>query len=132
MRLGALFGFGRTERLIHTVEEALTAVAEALPGFHAFDAAIADDGQAALTIDRRGRIALVRVDGARVRAREVQWPMLRLVEGGILVETRDRRLGTVLLSRLTATDIRRLGMPPLMQREPAVIVDEPAALVTHA
>lgn len=127
MRLGALLGFGRTERLIHTVEEAIDAAAEALPGFAAFDAVIGDDGRAALTIDPTGRLALVVARGARVRAREVQWPMLRLIDGGVLIETRDRRFGAVVLNRLTAIDIRRLGMPPLPQREPAEIVYAPRA-----
>jgi hypothetical protein len=128
MRLAALFGFGRAERRIDTVDEAIAAVAEGLPGFDAFDAAVGDDGRAALTIDRRGRLAVVVARGTKVRAREVQWPMLRTIEGGILIETRDRRLGAVVLNRLTAIDIRRLGMPPLMQREPAVIVREPEAI----
>ncbi|WP_028967253.1 hypothetical protein [Sphingomonas phyllosphaerae] len=127
MRLGGLLGFGRGERLIHTVDEAIAAVAEALPGFAAFDAAIGDDGRAALTIDPTGRLALVVARGARVRAREVQWPMLRLIDGGVLIETRDRRLGAVVLNRLTAVDMRRLGMPPLPQRETAELVYEPEA-----
>lgn len=127
MRLRGLLGFGRGERLIHTVDEAIEAVAEALPGFAAFDAAIGDDGRAALTIDATGRLALVIARGSRVRAREVQWPMLRQIDGGIVIETRDRRFGAVVLNRLTAVDIRRLGMPPLPQREPAEIVYEPAA-----
>lgn len=127
MRIGALFGLGRAERLIHTVEEAIAALAEALPGFEAFDAAIADDGRAALAIDPTGRIALLVVRGARVRAREVTWPMLRLTEAGVLVEARGRHFGAVLLNRLTAIDIRRLGMPPLPQREVAEIVSEPEA-----
>jgi hypothetical protein len=128
MRLAALFGFGRAERRIDTVDEAIDAVAGTLPGFDAFDAAVGDDGRAALAIDRRGRLALVVAHGARVRAREVQWPMLRKIDGGILIETNDRRFGAVVLNRLTAIDIRRLGMPPLMQREPAEIVREPEAV----
>ncbi len=127
MRLGGLLGFGRGERLIHTVDEAIAAVAEALPGFAAFDAAIGDDGRAALTIDGEGQLALVIARGSRVRARRVHWPMLRLIDGGVLIETRDRRLGTVVLNRLTAVDMRRLGMPPLPQREPAEIVYAPRA-----
>jgi hypothetical protein len=54
--------------------------------------------------------------------------MLRKIDGGILIETNDRRFGAVVLNRLTAIDIRRLGMPPLMQREPAEIVREPEAV----
>ncbi|MEH3103072.1 MAG: hypothetical protein PGN12_04120 [Sphingomonas phyllosphaerae] len=127
MRLGGLFGFGRVARSMHTVEDALAAVAEALPAFAAYDAVVGDDGRAALAIDGTGRLALVVVRGARARARVVDWPMLRLIDGGVLIETRDRRLGTVVLNRLTAIDIRRLGMPPLPQREAAEIVHEPAA-----
>ncbi len=122
MRLAALFGFGRSERLIHTVEEAIAAVAEVLPTFEAFDATMGDDGRAALAIDPRGRLALVVARGAKVRAREVHWPMLRTIDGGILIDTGDRRFGAVVLNRLTAVDIRRLGMPPLPQREAAEIV----------
>ncbi|MEG8040879.1 hypothetical protein QP166_16615 [Sphingomonas sp. LR60] len=127
MRLGGLFGFGRAARSIHTVEDAIAAAAEAMPTFAAYDAVIGDDGRAALTIDATGRLALIVVRGARVRARVVDWPMLRLIDGGVLIETRDRRMGTVVLNRLTAIDIRRLGMPPLPQREKAEIVPEPAA-----
>jgi hypothetical protein len=127
MGLGGLFGFGRADRTIVTVDDALAAVAEAMPGFAAFDAVIGDDGRAALAIDATGRLAVVVARGARVRARAVDWPMLRLIDGGVLIETRDRRLGAVVLNRLTAIDIRRLGMPPLPQREAAEIVPEPAA-----
>jgi hypothetical protein len=127
VRLGALLGFGRAERLIHTVGEAIAAVAEALPGFAAFDAVVGDDGRAALTIDATGRLALVVARGARVRGREVHWPMLRTIDGGVLIETRDRRFGAVVLNRLTAVDIRRLGMPALPQRERAEIVCESEA-----
>ncbi len=42
--------------------------------------------------------------------------MLRTIDGGILIETRDLRFSAVVLNRRTAVDIRRLGMPPLMQR----------------
>ena len=125
MRLAALFGFGRAERRIDTVDEAIAAVAEVLPGFVAFDAAVGDNGHAALTIDRHGRLAVVVAQGSKVRACKVEWPMLRTIDGGILIETRDRRFSAVVLNRLTAVDIRRLGMPPLMQREPAVIVRQP-------
>lgn len=127
MRWGALFGFGRVERRIDTLDEAIAAVAEALPGFAAFDAVVGDDGRAALAIDATGRIAVVVAHGARVRAREVQWPMLRTIEGGILIETRDRRFGAVVLNRRNAVHIRRLGMPPLPQREHAEIVQQPEA-----
>ena len=38
MGLGALLGFGRTDRMMRTVEEAIEATAIAIPGFPAIDA----------------------------------------------------------------------------------------------
>lgn len=124
MGLAAVFGFGRVDRMMRDVNDAIAAVAEALPGFAAFDAVIGDDGRAALTIAPDGRIALVRVRGARAFAREVQWPMLRQTPAGILIEPVGRRTAPVLLVGLNAIDIRRLGMPPLVQPELATIVPE--------
>lgn len=121
MGLGSLFGFGRAERRLDSVEEAIAAVAEALPGFHAFDATIGADACAALTIDTTGRIAVVQVCGRKVRARELVWSMLRATPVGVIVETRDRRFDGLLLQGVDAVDVRRLGMPPLMQRERARI-----------
>lgn len=121
MALGSLFGFGRAERRLDSMEEAIAAVAEALPGFHAFDATIGADRCAALTIDTTGRIAVVQICGRKVRARELLWSMLRATPVGILIEMRDRHLDGLLLQGVSAVDVRRLGMPPLMQRERARI-----------
>ena len=49
-------------------------------------------------------------------------PHPRVIDGA----AQDRRLGAVVLNRLTAVDMRRLGMPPLPQRETAEIVADPA------
>ena len=128
MGLAAWLGLGRAHRMMRSVDEAIEAVGVALPRFAAFDAVIAEDGRAALVIDSTGAIALVLVRGTRVRARAVDWAMMRQTHAGILVETGDRRFGEVLLAGVTAIDIRRLGMPPLPQREAATIVGvlEPA------
>ncbi|MGK6322535.1 hypothetical protein ACMGDM_05565 [Sphingomonas sp. DT-51] len=122
MGLAAWLGVGRKRRMMRSVDEAIAAVADALPRFSAFDAVIAEDGRAALTIDATGEIALVVVRGKRVLARPIDWAMVRQTREGILVETGDRRFGDVLLAGVSAIDIRRLGMPPLPQREPATIV----------
>ncbi|WP_375250875.1 hypothetical protein [Sphingomonas sp.] len=120
MGLGALLGFGRTDRMMRTVEEAIEATAIAIPGFPAIDAVIGADGRAVLTMADDGRIALVCVRGKHVSGREVTWPMLRQTIDGIIVETADRRFGEVTLLSVTALDIRRLGQvqvePPSVQR----------------
>jgi hypothetical protein len=122
MGLAAWLGLGRAHRMMRSVDEAIEAVGVALPRFAAFDAVIAEDGRAALVIDTTGVIALVLVRGARVRARVIEWAMVRQTHAGILVETGDRGFGDVLLAGVSAIDVRRLGMPPLPQREPATIV----------
>ncbi|MBW6527277.1 hypothetical protein KZ813_10540 [Sphingomonas sp. RHCKR7] len=122
MGLAAWLGLGRAHRMMRSVDEAIEAAAAALPRFAGFDAVIAEDGRAALVIDSTGVIALVLVRGARVRARVVEWAMLRQTPAGILVETADRGFGDALLAGVSAIDVRRLGMPPLPQREPATIV----------
>lgn len=122
MRFATLLGLGRTERMIRSVDEALEATAVALPGFPVFDAVISDDGRVALVIATDGRIAIVRVRHNRAGGRIVDWPMLRQTDEGVLIETGNRRFGAMLLRGITALDIRRLGMPPLMQRELATIV----------
>ncbi|MBW6533340.1 hypothetical protein ACYZX9_13375 [Sphingomonas citri] len=122
MGLAAWLGLGRAHRMMRSVDEAIEAVGVALPRFAAFDAVIAEDGRAALVIDTTGVIALVLVRGARVRARVIEWAMVRQTYAGILVETGDRGFGDVLLAGVSAIDVRRLGMPPLPQREPATIV----------
>lgn len=122
MGLAAWLGLGRAQRMMRSVDEAIAAARTAMPRFEAFDAVIAEDGRAALVIDPTGTIALVLIRGRRAHARTVEWTMVRQTYGGILVETGDRRFGDALLAGLTAIDVRRLGMPPLPQREPATIV----------
>jgi len=122
MGLAAWLGLGRAHRMMRSVDEAIEAVGVALPRFAAFDAVIAEDGRAALVIDSTGVIALVLVRGTRVRARVIEWAMVRQTHAGIQVETGDRGFGDVLLAGVSAIDVRRLGMPPLPQREPATIV----------
>ncbi|MEE2916334.1 hypothetical protein [Sphingomonas ginsenosidimutans] len=113
MGLAALLGIGRPDRMMRTIDEALDAALDALPGTQAVDAVISADGRAALVLLSDARIALVRTRGRRVSGREVAWPMLRQTYDGIVVETGDRRFGDVALVGVTALDIRRLGQAPM-------------------
>ena len=101
--------FGRERRMMRSPEEAVVALAEAMPAFAAIDAVVSSDGRAALAIDAAGRIAVVRLVGRKASAREVAWQTLRQTYEGILVETGDRRFGTVALLDVDALDVRRLG-----------------------
>ena len=47
--------------------------------------------------------------GKRLAVREVAWRTVRATHEGILVETGDRMLGAVMLSRVDVLDIRRLA-----------------------
>jgi hypothetical protein len=47
--------------------------------------------------------------GARIAVREVTWNALRSTPGGIVVETGERRFGSVALTGVNALDIRRLA-----------------------
>ena len=109
MTLAGLLGFGGADRMMRTLDEALDAAGVALPDFPAVDAVTGEDGRTALAVTAEGRVAVVRVRGARVSGREVAWPMLRQTADGIVVETGDRRLGDVLVTGVTALDVRRLG-----------------------
>lgn len=109
MTLAAILGLRATERMMRTPGEALDAARVALPDFPAIDAVTAEDGRAALAVSADRRVAVVRVRGTRVSGREVTWPMLRQTAEGIVVETGHRRLGDVMLTGVTALDVRRLG-----------------------
>jgi hypothetical protein len=113
MGLAALLGIGRPDRMMRTIDEALDAAHDALPGTQAVDAVISADGRAALVLLSDARIALLRIRGRRVAGLEVAWPMLRQTYDGIVVETGDRRFGDVALVGVTALDIRRLGQVPM-------------------
>ena len=110
--------------MIRSAEEAFAAAAEGMPGYHAIDVAISGDGRAALTIDARGRVLLVLARRRRAVARDVDWAALRAVYDGMLVETGDRRIGTVLLRDVDALDVRRLGQPAITHPAHHVWPDE--------
>lgn len=111
-------GLGRVP-MLRSPEEAMAAVAQALRGFDPVDAAVSEDGRAALAIARDGRVAVVVPARRRPRACEIHWPALRQTHAGIEIDTPDRRLGTLLLRGVDALAVRRLeGLAPVLAAEP--------------
>lgn len=95
----------RRAPMLRSPEEAMAAAARLLPGFPPADAAVADDGAAALAVTRDGRLAVV----TPARGREIGWTALRQTAAGIVAETGDRRLGILLLAGVDALAVRRLA-----------------------
>jgi len=94
---------------IETPEEAADAAQAQLAGFAVAGAVVGADGQGALAIADDGRVAAVKRIGKRLAVREVSWRTVRATREGILVETGDKVLGAVMLSRVDVLDIRRLA-----------------------
>ena len=100
---------GGAERSFLAPEEALDAAEQAIAGFVGISAAVGGDGRAALAYGEQARIVVLKTHGARVAAREVRWDDIRATPGGMLVETRDRRFGAVLVTQIDNLDMRRLA-----------------------
>ena len=94
---------------IETPEEAADAAQAQLRGFAVAGAVVGADGQGALAIADDGRVAAVKRIGKTLAVREVSWRTVRATQEGILVETGDKALGAVMLSRVDVLDIRRLA-----------------------
>ena len=101
---------GRDTRLA-SPEEAAAAAEAALAGFETQDVVLGADGAGALAVGVDGRLAAVKRHGARAAVREVRWAAVRSVPQGAIVETAERRFGTVLLAGVDALDLRRLARP---------------------
>lgn len=99
---------GRDTR-IEGPEAAADAADQSLPGFTTLNAVVGADGQGALAVSREGRIAAIKRHGARLAVREVTWEAIRATPAGMLVETGERRFGSVLVAGVDALDIRRLA-----------------------
>lgn len=99
---------GRHQR-IDTPEEAAAAAEEGLPGFATEGAVVGADGEGALVVDRDGRVAVMKRAGKRIAVREVAWSTVRSTGDGIVIETGERRFGSVALRGVDALDIRRLA-----------------------
>lgn len=107
--IAAALRLGGTTRMMRSTEEAMVAADEALPGFAARDAAVAEDGRSALALAADGRVAVIAIRGRRVVGRELAWTEVRQTYDGLLVEAGSRG-GEVLVRGVTALDARRLGM----------------------
>ena len=99
---------GRVER-IASAEDAADAADQCLPGFDTIGAVVGADGSGALAVTDDGRVAVMKRHGARIAVREVSWHALRSTPAGIIVETGERRFGSVSLTGVNALDIRRLA-----------------------
>ncbi|MGN6268397.1 MAG: hypothetical protein ACTHM0_00715 [Sphingomonas sp.] len=97
------------EGSIDTPEQAIEAAEQALAGFHAIGALIGDDRAAALVAGAHGRVAVIKRHGARLAVREVRWDRVRATYAGMLVETGDRRFGSVTVAGIDVLDVRRLA-----------------------
>lgn len=96
----ALAGIARWLRLGHDIrldaDEAAAAAEGALAGFDATRVVIASDGAGALVIGHDARLAVVKRHGARAAV-------------GAIVDTGERRFGTVTLADVDALDLRRMA-----------------------
>ena len=99
---------GRDARLA-SPEEAAAAAEAALAGFETQDVVLGADGAGALAVGVDGRLAAIKRHGARAAVREVRWAAVRSVPQGAIIETAERRFGTVMLAGVDALDLRRLA-----------------------
>lgn len=106
--IAAALRLGGAGRMMRSVDEALAAAGEALPGFAPRDAAVAEDGRAAIVRAGDGRVAVVAIRGRRAVGREIVWTEVRQTYDGLLVEAGPRG-GEVLVRGVTALDARRMG-----------------------
>lgn len=93
---------------IASPEEAAAAAETALAGFEAANVVLGADGAGALALGEDGRLAAVKLHGARHAVREVRWTAVRATPEGTLIETGERRFGAVRLAGVDALHLRRL------------------------
>jgi hypothetical protein len=94
---------------IGSAEEAADAADAALVGFDTQGAVVGADGAGALAVADDGRVAVMKRHGARIAVREVAWSAVRSTPAGIVIETGERRFGSIALAGVDALDIRRLA-----------------------
>lgn len=110
--LGALGWRLTRQRATHRMdapEEAMQAAEQSLAGFAALSAVVGQDGQAALVFGDGLRVAVLKIRGHGIVAREIVWRDVRATREGLLVATNDRRFGTVLVAGIDNLDVRRLA-----------------------
>lgn len=100
---------GRGTARIDEPEDAIREADAAIAGFSGESAIVGTDGNAALVVDGRGRVVALKVHGARIAVREIAWQKVRSVPAGMLIDTDERRFGSVLLAGVTALHIRQLA-----------------------
>jgi hypothetical protein len=93
---------------IATPEEAAAAAETALAGFEAANVVVGADGAGALAVGEDGRLAAIKLHGARPAVREVRWSAVRAVPEGTVIETGERRFGAVTLRGVDVLHLRRL------------------------
>ena len=93
---------------IESPEDAAAAAETALAGFEAANVVVGADGGGALALGEDGRLAAIKLHGARPAVREVQWAAVRAAPEGTVVETGERRFGAVTLTGVDALHLRRL------------------------
>ena len=93
---------------ITDLEDVASAVEGALTDFSVLSAVMGSDGLAALACSVSGRVAAIRPERRGFTIGEVVWANLRRGTQGILIETGNRRIGTLTLRGVDALDIRRL------------------------
>ncbi|WP_375380695.1 hypothetical protein [uncultured Sphingomonas sp.] len=103
---------GRRGARLDDEAAAMDGAAAALPGFAPQAAVVGHDGAAALVGGGGGgngaRLALVRANGNRLVAREIDWGAVRATPAGIVVETGGKG-GRVPIVGVDALDVRRLA-----------------------
>lgn len=99
---------GRDAR-IDSPEEAAAAAETALAGFAAANVVLGSDGAGALAVGEDGRLAAIKLHGARPAVREVRWAAVRSTPDGTVIETGERRFGPVRLAGVDALHLRQLA-----------------------
>lgn len=103
-----LLRLGRDAR-IASPEAAAVAAETALAGFATANVVVGTDGAGALAVGEDGRLAAIKLHGARPAVREVRWAAVRATPAGTVVETGERRFGRVELVGVDALHLRELA-----------------------
>jgi hypothetical protein len=110
-----LLRLGR-EAKIDSPEDAAAAAEIALAGFDTANVVLGADGAGALAVGEDGRLAAIKLHGARPAVREVRWSAVRATPEGTVIETGERRFGAVTLVGVDVLHLRRLAAS--VEREP--------------
>jgi hypothetical protein len=88
--------------------EAKAAAEDALSGFEAVTAEVASDGQAALVLGRDGSLALLKMHGTQVAARQLRPPFdTEATPEGLRIATGEARFGRVTIRGVSSIPVAR-------------------------